>query len=96
MGKGPGLYSDIGKKARGALQPSYYLLDYACFGLLTARVYSLNFFIFSRSSLQGLPGRPKSHSYYLHFHRSCEYFSVYFIFLILMAFNDVFDWYTNV
>lgn len=68
MVKGPGLYSDIGKKARG---PSFSFFVPVI--LLINFIFHLYSVISSsRSSLQGLPDRPQVHRHHLHFCRSCK------------------------
>jgi len=82
MGKGPGLYSDIGKKARGS--QLWIICVYVCIcvyvmlgfcGLIWGFKFCFGYILFGfRSSVQGLPERPQVHHHYLFFHWSCKLF----------------------
>lgn len=81
MGKGPGLYFDIGKKTRGI--SLWIICVCMCMCICNVRVlwFNLRFWIFFgyilvgfRSSVQGLPERPEVHHHYLFFHWSCKLF----------------------
>lgn len=72
MGKGPGLYSDIGKRARG-----YWFLHlrwiFLSFWLIFLWILLCSSVFFGRSFVQRLPERPQVHHHHLLPHWSCEF-----------------------
>lgn len=85
MGKGPGLYSDIGKRARGYWFLHLHLhfwviwcsICHFCWFFL--QILLCFAFFFGRSSLQRLPERPEVHHHHLLPHWSCEFVLPHFL-----------------
>jgi len=88
MVNGPGLYSEIGKKARGANPISFFS---SCFCYIQSRMYIywrvFPFLLmgFNRSLVQGLPDWPQVHSKHLLSYWCCKLFP-FFFFLFLSLF----------
>ena len=83
MGKGPGLYSDIGKRARGYwfLHLHFWVIwcSICHFCWFFLQILLCFAFFFGRSSLQRLPERPEVHHHYLLPHWSCEFVLPHFL-----------------
>jgi len=92
MVNGPGLYSEIGKKARGANPISFFS---SCFCYIQSRMYIywrvFPFLLmgFNRSLVQGLPDWPQVHSKHLLSYWCCKLFPFFFFLFFFYLYSSL-------